>query len=141
MAAWQITARPQLLNRESGRLGDGLGNAARGGSAVNDVRDGHMADAQMFGDNGLVGARLDERGVNVGGMHFYSKKGGNMEDEKALALTYAYTALVKTIADSGVISMDHLFSNLAGARAQLERIGEVGAAELLGSLNESLQRI
>ena len=64
-----------------------------------------------------------------------------MEDEKALALTYAYTALVKTIADSGVISMDHLFSNLAGARAQLERIGEVGAAELLGSLNESLQRI
>ena len=37
-------------------------------------------------------------------------------DEKALALTYAFTALVKTLSDSGVIEMDHLFSDLAGAR-------------------------
>ncbi len=62
-------------------------------------------------------------------------------DEKALALSFAFTALVKTLADSGVISMDHLFSNLAGARAQLEQIGETGASDMLGSLNQSLQRI
>jgi len=62
-------------------------------------------------------------------------------DEKALALTYAFTALVKTLSDSGVIEMDHLFSNLAGAHGALVRVDETGAAELLGSLNESLQRI
>ena len=62
-------------------------------------------------------------------------------DEKALALTYAFTALVKTLSDSGVIEMDHLFSDLAGARGQLERIGETGASEMLGYLNESLQQI
>ena len=62
-------------------------------------------------------------------------------DEKALALTYAFTALVKTLTDSGLIDRDHLFVNLAGARTQLERIGETGAAELLGALNESLQAL
>lgn len=62
-------------------------------------------------------------------------------DEKALALTYALTALVKTLVDSGVLERDHFFVNLAGARTQLERIGETGAAELLGALNESLQAI
>lgn len=62
-------------------------------------------------------------------------------DEKSLALTYALTALVKTLIDAGVMERDHLFSNLAGARAQLGRIGETGAAELLGALNESLLRI
>lgn len=62
-------------------------------------------------------------------------------DEKALALTYAITALAKTLVDAGVIERDHLFSNLAGARAQLARNGETGAADLLGALNESLLRI
>jgi len=62
-------------------------------------------------------------------------------NEKSLALSYAFTALVKTLVDAGVIDRDHLFSNLSGARAQLERIGETGAAALLGALNESLLRI
>ena len=62
-------------------------------------------------------------------------------DEKALALSNAFTALAKTLIDSGVVERDHLFVNLNGARAQLERIGETGAAGLLGSLNESLLRI
>lgn len=62
-------------------------------------------------------------------------------DEKALALSYALTAVVKTLVDSGAIERDHLFSNLAGARTQLERIGETGAAEKLGALSESLLRI
>lgn len=59
-------------------------------------------------------------------------------DEKCLALTYALTALAKTLVDSGAMDRDHLFSNLAGAQAQLARIGESGAASLLGALNESL---
>lgn len=62
-------------------------------------------------------------------------------DEKALALNYALTALIKTLIDSGAIERDHLFSNLAGAKMQLERIGEDGAASSLGSLNESWLRI
>lgn len=62
-------------------------------------------------------------------------------DEKALALIYAYTALVKTLADSGQLDMDHLFTNLAGARQQLSRIGETGGAHHLGTLSESLTRI
>lgn len=62
-------------------------------------------------------------------------------DEKALALSYAYEALVKTLADSGVLNMDHLFSNLAGAQGAAQRVGEVGAATLLGALAEQLQRI
>ncbi|NMQ05278.1 hypothetical protein E4Q08_08340 [Candidatus Accumulibacter phosphatis] len=59
-------------------------------------------------------------------------------DEKCLALTYALTALVKTLVDSEVVDRDHLFSNLAGAQRQLEAIGETGAASLLGHWNESL---
>lgn len=62
-------------------------------------------------------------------------------DEKALAMTYAFTALVKTLVDAEVLDRDHLFSNLAGARGQLERIGETAAAQMLGVLNESLLRI
>lgn len=62
-------------------------------------------------------------------------------DEKALALTYAFTALAKTLIDAEVIERDHLFSNLAGAHGQLDSIGETGAAALLGALNESLLRI
>ena len=62
-------------------------------------------------------------------------------DEKCLALSYAMTALVKTLVDSEVLDRDHLFSNLAGAQGQLERIGESGAARMLGALNESLLQI
>jgi len=59
-------------------------------------------------------------------------------DEKCLALSYALTALIKTMVDSGGVDRDHLFRNLAGAQAQLARIGESGAASSLGALNESL---
>ena len=62
-------------------------------------------------------------------------------DEKALALSYAFTALVKTLVDSGALDRDHLISNLAGARMQLEAIEESGAAAMLGAMNESLMRI
>lgn len=62
-------------------------------------------------------------------------------DEKALALNYAITALMKTLVDANVIERDHLFNNLAGARQQLEHVGEVGAADLLAALNESWLRI
>lgn len=62
-------------------------------------------------------------------------------DEKALALSYAFTALVRALHQSGHLDMDVLFSNLAGARQQLERIEETGAASYLGALNESLLRI
>lgn len=62
-------------------------------------------------------------------------------DEKCLALSYAITALVKTLVDSEVLDRDHLFNNLAGAQGQLERIGEDGAAQMLAWLNESLLRI
>ncbi|MFZ5483523.1 MAG: hypothetical protein ACOZB0_04760 [Pseudomonadota bacterium] len=43
-------------------------------------------------------------------------------DEKALALNFAFTALIKTLVDSDALDLDHLFSNLAGARTQLEAI-------------------
>ncbi|GAP66299.1 hypothetical protein MBSD_n1603 [Mizugakiibacter sediminis] len=62
-------------------------------------------------------------------------------DAKALALTYGYTALIKTLNEVGAIDMDRLFSNLAGAQAAARRVGEVDAADLLGSLAESLQGI
>ena len=62
-------------------------------------------------------------------------------DEKVLAMYYAYTALVKTLADADALEMDHLFSNLAGARKQLERLGETGAASALGSVAENLTSI
>lgn len=70
-----------------------------------------------------------------------AEDGQGSTDEKMLALSFALTALVKTLVDGEVIDRDHLFSNLAGARTQLERIGESGAAEMLGALNESLLRI
>lgn len=62
-------------------------------------------------------------------------------DFKALALVEAYIALAKTLADSGALSMEHLLSNLSGARARLEELGEVEAAKLLGHLNETLTAI
>ena len=65
----------------------------------------------------------------------------NPADEKALAMYYAYAALVKTLHDSGVIDMDHLFQNLSGATGQLSAIGETGAAFYLGSMCENLTAI
>lgn len=62
-------------------------------------------------------------------------------DEKALAMSYAMTALLKTLIDSNVLDRDHLFSNLAGAKTQLEAIGEDGAAKMLAALNESWLRL
>lgn len=62
-------------------------------------------------------------------------------DFKALALVEAYIALAKTLADSGSMEMDHLLSNLSGARSRLESLGEHEATALLGHLNESLTAI
>lgn len=62
-------------------------------------------------------------------------------DEKSLAMYYAYTALIKTLHDDGVLDMDHLFQNLAGATQQLQTIGEHGAAEFLGAMSERLTAI
>ena len=62
-------------------------------------------------------------------------------DFKVLALVEAYIALAKTLADADVIPMEHLLSNLSGARARLEQIGEAEAAKLLGHLNETLTAI
>ena len=62
-------------------------------------------------------------------------------DEKVLAMYYAYTALAKTLADDDVLDMDHLFTNLSGARKQLERLGETGAARALGEASENLTAI
>jgi len=58
-------------------------------------------------------------------------------DEKALALYYAQTALIKTLKDSGNLDMDHFFKNLAGATQQLEAIGETGAASFLGAVAQN----
>lgn len=56
-------------------------------------------------------------------------------------MSYAMTALLKTLIDSNVLDRDHLFSNLAGAKTQLEAIGEDGAAKMLAGLNESWLRL
>lgn len=90
--------------------------------------------------------------IRTGSLEYSNEEGGKEmdseqrreltpSDEKALALNYAMTALIKTLVDAEVIDRDHLFSNLAGARKQLERIGEDGAAELLAAMNESWLRI
>ena len=62
-------------------------------------------------------------------------------DEKALAMYYAYVSLVKTLHDQGVLDMDLLFKNLAGARMQLTHLGETQAAAFLASINENLTSI
>lgn len=62
-------------------------------------------------------------------------------DEKALALQFALTALIRSLKQSEHLDMDLLFSNLAGAKTQLENIGETEAASALGALSESLWRI
>jgi len=71
MAARQVTAGPELLKGKSGGFGNGLGYAAGSGATINDVRDADMADTKAFGDDGLVGAGFDERGVDIGGVHFF----------------------------------------------------------------------
>lgn len=60
-------------------------------------------------------------------------------DEKALALVYAYTALVKTLKEANVINMDHLFRELAGAQSAATRVGETGAAQHLAAVAQQLQ--
>lgn len=62
-------------------------------------------------------------------------------DHKALAMSYAYTALVRALVHSGSLSMDALMANLAGATQQLERIGESDAAFYLGEFSTTLLRI
>lgn len=62
-------------------------------------------------------------------------------DEKALALVYAYQALVRALVESNALRMDDLFKELAGAQAAATRVGEHGAAALLGSLAEQMQGI
>lgn len=62
-------------------------------------------------------------------------------DFKALALVQAYIALAKTLSDAGVMEMEHLITNLSGARSRLAELGEDEAASLLGNLNESLTAI
>jgi hypothetical protein len=62
-------------------------------------------------------------------------------DEKALALYYAYAALVRALCKSGALTQDALMEQLAGANQQLHRVGEVGAAALLGSMAQNLWTI
>ena len=62
-------------------------------------------------------------------------------DEKALAMSYAYQALVKTLLDQGVISRESLNANLADAGRWLTRTGEAGASERLADLYEKLSGI
>lgn len=60
-------------------------------------------------------------------------------DEKALAMYYAYAALVRALLQSGALTHDALMAQLAGANQQLHRIGETGAAAHLGQMAQSLQ--
>ncbi len=62
-------------------------------------------------------------------------------DEKALAMFYAYSALVRALCKSGAITQDDLMKELAGANQQLQRIGELEAAGFLGGLAQSLHAI
>jgi hypothetical protein len=62
-------------------------------------------------------------------------------DEKALAMSCAYTALVRALCKSGAITQDDLMKELAGANMMLQRIGETEAAVFLGALAQSLQAI
>ncbi len=62
-------------------------------------------------------------------------------DEKALAMYYAYAALVRALCLNGSLSLDELMSQLAGANQQLHRIGETEAATFLGQIAQNLQAI
>lgn len=62
-------------------------------------------------------------------------------DEKALAMYYAYAALVRTLCKNGTLTFDQLLPHLAGANQQLHAMGEIGAAQFLASMAQNLQNI
>ena len=62
-------------------------------------------------------------------------------DEKLLAMYYAYAALVRALCLNGSLTNDQLLSQLAGANQQLHALGEVGAADFLGSMAQNLLAI
>ena len=62
-------------------------------------------------------------------------------DEKALAMYYAYAALVRALCLNGALTQDQLMQQLAGANQQLHQIGEAGAAQFLGQIAQNLQSI
>ncbi|MGQ0530006.1 MAG: hypothetical protein ACT4PG_09375 [Panacagrimonas sp.] len=66
---------------------------------------------------------------------------GNTADEKALALNFAYTALVRALCKNGALTLDQLMFHLAGATQRLDQIGESGAAAMLGAMAEGLQAV
>ncbi len=62
-------------------------------------------------------------------------------DEKALALYYAYAALVRALCKNGTLNFDQLLPHLAGANQQLHAMGELGAAQFLGAIAQNLHNI
>jgi hypothetical protein len=62
-------------------------------------------------------------------------------DEKALAMYYAYAALVRALCKNGTLTLDQLLAQLAGANQQLHALGELGAAQFLGAMAQNLQSI
>lgn len=71
-----------------------------------------------------------------------SENNPTQENTEALALTYAFVALVKSLKLSGNLDTDHLFQNLNAATTQLERLGKNEAATYIKStLSEQLRRL
>lgn len=62
-------------------------------------------------------------------------------DAKALALYYAYAALVRALCKNGALTFDQLLPELAGVNQQLHAMGEVDAATALGAMAQNLQNI
>lgn len=58
------------------------------------------------------------------------------EDAKALALSEAYLALLKTLYEAGVIKAEPFLANIEGAATALARNGEVIAAHALRDMLE-----
>lgn len=69
------------------------------------------------------------------------EKGNTVADQKALALSTAMTALIRTLVIQNHLDIDLYLSQLGSARLRLEEIGEGDAAALLGGFAESLQAI
>ncbi len=64
------------------------------------------------------------------------------EEDKNLALTYAFAALVKSLKSSKNLDTDHLFQHLSGMATKLERSGHDEAAKYMRtSLSETLRRL
>lgn len=61
--------------------------------------------------------------------------------EKAVALCYAYEALVKTLHDDGIMDIDHLFKNLAKQHEQLALNESTEAVCFFDQLAEKLTLI